>query len=45
LAPRFSDVNLNKAMNDVLAPTCPQDLQVRLPDLEKGPRLEGLGAA
>jgi hypothetical protein len=44
LAPRISDVDLNKAMDDVLAPTCVQDMQVRLPALEEGPRLKGLGA-
>ena len=36
LAPGISDVDLNKAMDDVLAPTCLQDVQVRLPDLRKG---------
>jgi hypothetical protein len=40
LAPRIIDVDLNNAMDEDLAPTCGQDMQVRLPDLEEVPRLK-----
>jgi hypothetical protein len=42
LAAQLGDVNLNESMNDVLAPSSREDVEVALADLQEWPSFEVL---